>query len=424
MTAGRSDGDDRGPLFPWREGLFWYVMFLGLLFGAAVNFMPPLFPAFKSAFGASYEQLGRSQLVFFVGGLAFSVGGGWFSGVIGLRRASAAAITVVGLGILLLAQADSLAGVYLGGALAGVGNVGVLVVCGAILTARYPRRRQGVFVFWGLTGTMGASAGPALTGQWIVFADKTGLDWQLVVYVYAFLFLATGLWGFVLRSRHDAVERTESAGVARSLSIMSRVIRSPAFYASSLWAMLHALAQLGMASWIGQVFQARHGLDAAQAAYFLTANALGFFSARVVLSWYSANRELPELTLLGLSGLGSSVFFVATIMSGSYEAGLLLFYIAGAATAGNGPAIQSYVGYCFGAQAATALALINGLGNVGAASGPYIIGLVGETLGLETGIWLMPGFMVLLSVTAFIWRRRSRDTHTAPQSFDGRDPHA
>jgi hypothetical protein len=51
---------------------------------------------------------------------------------------------------------------------------------------------------------------------------------------------------------------------------------------------------------------------------------------------------------------------------------------------------------------------MNGIGVLGPASGPYLIGVVGQRSGLETGIWFMPLFSFLLFALAVTWYRWSK----------------
>ena len=82
---------------------------------------------------------------------------------------------------------------------------------------------------------------------------------------------------------------------------------------------------------------------------------------------------------------------------------------------GSGPALYSFVGGRFPEEGATAFALLMGFSRVGSASGPYIVGLLGEELNsLETAMWVLPIFSGLVAVMSLSWefleRRRSRGT--------------
>jgi cyanate permease len=85
-----------------------------------------------------------------------------------------------------------------------------------------------------------------------------------------------------------------------------------------------------------------------------------------------------------------------------------MFALAGALVSGNGPSISSYTGLRFAGQSATAFALMNGIGSIGAAVGPYLIGLIGEKFGLLKAIWLMPVFALTLAVFALGWYVKDR----------------
>jgi hypothetical protein len=62
----------------------------------------------------------------------------------------------------------------------------------------------------------------------------------------------------------------------------------------------------------------------------------------------------------------------------------------------------------------TAFSLFAGLGNIGAALGPYIIGVLGTDFGIERGILCAPLFSALLSATGlFRYLREKRLYETA-----------
>jgi fucose permease len=77
--------------------------------------------------------------------------------------------------------------------------------------------------------------------------------------------------------------------------------------------------------------------------------------------------------------------------------------LAGFFISGDAPSINSYAGRRFVGQSATAFALVTGVGNIGGGVGPYLIGVIGNHLGLETGIWLMPLFSLGLAALSLGW---------------------
>jgi MFS family permease len=100
--------------------------------------------------------------------------------------------------------------------------------------------------------------------------------------------------------------------------------------------------------------------------------------------------------------------FLATILSSNYLVGAAMFLVGGFFMSAIGPSLNSYLGGRLTQQAATAFALFAGLGNVGAALGPYLIGTTATDFGIERGIFLSPLFSAMLSSTALLWHIRER----------------
>ena len=406
--AGSPAGLPDAAASPWREPFFWFLLATGTSFGIVNNFLPSVFPALIATFSATPEELGRAQMFFFGSGLAYSLVGGWIAGRIGLRRTLVAAVATIAGAWVIIATASDYRLVLVGATLSGTGSVAILVTSSAVIASCYPARRQSVFILFGLAGATGGSLWPAVTGKWLVFAEEAGVGWQLGVYVQIGLFAALAAWGAAVTPwspRADMTGHGSSGGAGRA---MVEVLRSREFYVASLWMFLHGLAQLGMISWIGQLYQARHSINAAQAAYFLTANAVGFFSGRMLLGWITSRRRIPELVVLTISGGGAAIMFAAAIAAPGYGWGLAAFLLAGVFTSGDAPSALSFVGARFTTHSATAFALLNGIGNIGAAGGPYFIGLMATFVDMETGVWAMPAFMAALALSAAGWHLVSR----------------
>jgi MFS family permease len=98
------------------------------------------------------------------------------------------------------------------------------------------------------------------------------------------------------------------------------------------------------------------------------------------------------MTIIATCAFFSALTFGATIVSSTYYSGLFLFALAGAFSSATGPSLNSLVGARFAGRTAMAFALFAGINCVGAAGGAYVIGAVGNRLGVEHGIWFVPFF--------------------------------
>lgn len=399
-----------------RRFLLPFVLALGFFDGAIYNFLPITFPVFSLQLGLTFEQLGRVPLVFFLSTIVFSLGGGWLIACLGLRRA---AVTILGLLIMafiIIACMASFPMLLAGAGLLGLAVVGMEVLSAAIITDALSDKRQSNFFIWAVANAVGATIGPAVLGVFIRHSMIATSTWRVAYLGGAVAAAAFLLWPLLLRSCWPSRQASpdESAAAAGTLMV---VLKRPVIYALGFAIFLHGVAQIGMVSWVGQIYLARFPIDPEQAAYFISFNSAGFFVGRSVMTWLTSRWKIPELTLLACCAALGSLAYIATIAAPTYRSGLLLFAIAGMLISGNGPCINSYTGLRFPGVVATAFAVMNGYGNMGSASGPYFVGLIGNQFGLERGIWFLPAFSLTLAAFAFFWRmdekRRIARAHTS-----------
>src|SRR5579864_9328449 len=78
----------------WKDPVFWFLIALGLGYGSVFNFLVVSFPVFRREFGATLEQMGRSQFFYFGSSLLFSLVGGALIGRLGLRRSAMFALSL------------------------------------------------------------------------------------------------------------------------------------------------------------------------------------------------------------------------------------------------------------------------------------------------------------------------------------------
>jgi fucose permease len=397
----------------YRDQLIWLTLALGVFLGLVVCFLPPLFTAMSETYTASFEELGRTQFVFFISGIVYSLSGGWLTAHIGLRGAARLSSLSVALGMVCIALGNSLLSVFIGTVLNGIGSCGLAVTASAIIARCYPDQRQKIFIYFGIAASLGFGAGPAFLGWWLEWTSASQVQWHFGVYLYAVLFALLGLWAHVLRTPHTGYDERGHEDGRRSRDVMMEVFRSPVLHIASAWFFLHGLAQIGISSWIGIYGRDRLGIGVGQAAWFLTANAVGFLLGRLLLTWLTHRYRIHELKVLAISSALAAIMFVLTLLAPTYGYAMVFFTLAGLFISGDAPSVQSYFGMRFAGQSATAFALLGGIGNIGAASGPYVIGIIGTFSSIEAGIWAMPVFMVILSVSAVLWyflrERRSKD---------------
>lgn len=168
-----------------RHSYFWlFSIAYALVMGSQVGSISHQYGLLTERFTAAEASLGIAVMPLFsvVGRLA----GGWLLDWIDIRRFALAMMFLQGAALALMAEAASLAGVYLGMALFGV-TVGNLLMLQPLLTAHvYGLRSYAQIFAWSqLVIALGVAGGPALLG--FLHAEAGG---------YRFPYLVAALLGF------------------------------------------------------------------------------------------------------------------------------------------------------------------------------------------------------------------------------------
>lgn len=390
----------------WRDPILWFVLALVFVYSGVYNCLPVTFPIFKRVFGTSLEQMGQSQSIFFLSGVLFSPMGGWFIGLIGLDRALRTVLLAVAVALCLIGGASGFALTLLGAFCFGLAMTALNVIYSSVISGHFDQKRQSVFFLAGLADGGGSIVGTAALGSWFAYAERSGGNWRAGYYAAAGIVVGQALWAWRLRT--EANVGNDAGSEHPAFSAAKEVLRSPDLYAAGILAFFHGLAQGGMISFVGQLYQKKFAIDAALAAYLISLNSGGQFGGRFALSWITAHWRIHELLVLGTCATLAAFSFVATILAPKYSWGLAAFAIAGIFVSGNGPSLSSYVGLRFPSRLPTAYALYGGFSAIGAAAGPYLIGAVGSQFGLEASIWFGPVASVVLALVSLWWFLRER----------------
>ena len=395
-----------------RDPILWLVLSLSLVIGAIYNALPVSFPVFKRVFAATLEEMGRIQFLFFASALAAGLGGGWFIGHFGLRHSLVVTLTFLAATLILIGSAPGFVLVLPGAFCFGLAVASVVVMTLSLISEHFVGRLQSVYFLAGICDAVGSTIGPAALGGWFTNVDSTQHGWRAGYYVSATipLVLAVFAWRSLPTSR--VRENAGSEPKIPPFSLMKSILCKPTIYAISILGLLHGLAQGGAISFFGQLFQKNFQVDAAQAAYLLSLRSTGSFVGRSLLAWVTGRWRISEMTIIATCAFFSALTFGATIVSSTYYSGLFLFALAGALSSATGPSLNSLVGARFAGRTAMAFALFAGINCVGAAGGAYVIGAVGNRLGVEHGIWFVPFFSLSLAIITIAWLLRNRRKHS------------
>ena len=410
----------------WKDPLVWFVLATYFLSTSIMNFMPVTFPIFRRVFNATLEQMGRIQMCYYISAVAFTFGGGWFMGRVGYKRAIAIALIVIASSLVLIGTAQSYLIVVVGAFFFGLGVLPLAVTTVSIIGEHFGPIRQRLFFIHGMVGSAGSVVGPAALGWFLGNVERLGQSWRTGYFATATVIGAFVLYPLLLRSKTLAVKSDAEEAKPGAAEAFRYTLRQPAIHMLFLLTTLHGLTEAGMISFVGQLYQRRLGVDAAQAAYFLSSHAGGFLAGRALLSVITGRWKIPDLILLSACAAGGAVFFAATIMGASYLWGMIFMFVAGIFVSGNGPSINSYLGMRFETYAKTAYAFMVGISYIGAALGPYLVGLLGSRYGLEKSMWIDPLFSLSLSAIALLWfsKDRSRSGNGTPVTLEDSDERA
>jgi MFS family permease len=398
----------------WSREIYWFVISLGFIWALVYNILPVSFPAFRNVFGATTEQMGRSQLLYFIGGLIYTAVGGVFIDRLGLRWAAIVTVLSVAATLAIIGSAPGMPLIMVGAFGFGIAMASLDVVCSALIARHFAERRQSVFLLYAANSSFGGILGPAALGWWQIHGQTPRDNWRIEYYVLAAVLVPLAAWGLRIRTPEPLPQGVETVPDSGSLAAMTGVLGEPAIYLLGLAYFLHSIAQAGMISWVGQLYQRRYSIDSAHAAYFLSFDLAGFFLGRSLLGWITARWRISELLVMAVCAGLATLGYVATIAAPGYAWGLVSFMISGFFISADGPSINSYAGLHFGERAAHAYVLLSGIASIGSAAGAYFTALLGAHFGLEKGIWFVPGFSAALALLATVWWARDRRSLRKP----------
>lgn len=402
-----------GPL--WRDPVIWLALGLAFISGGLITVIPATFPIFKRAFSSNLEQLGRIAFMYYLSAILFCLVGGWVVRYLGQRRALASVLSLIAGALILIGSAPGYASILLGAFCLGLGGFSITVIISTIITEDYSSIRQSFFSLQWMTGSAGGVAVPAALGWWFIHSDRLGGDWRFAYFAIAIIMAAVIPFPLMLRFGPPSIRSTQAASGTDGLADIKHLLRQPAMYCLGVLNLLHGISNGGMVFFVGQLYQKKLGVDAADAAYFLSAGTIGFLVGRLLLSWITLRWRIPEMAVLGACAAVETLSYAGAIASPSYLLGVLAYGLAGIFGSGDAPSLSSYAGARFSTRAVSAFSLLGALSFVGGGAGSYIVGFFGKHLGVEVSIWLMPVFGLAMSLIAFEWFRRNRKQSSVPE---------
>lgn len=390
------------------DPIFWFVIAAGLGYGGVRNFLPTTFPILRRELGATLEQMGQTEFLFYLSSILIGVLGGPVLALMGLKRTAMAALGLASVSLLLIGLARRVDLILLCAGMLGLAIVSMVVVISSMISSHFHARRQSVFLLAGLADAGGTTLGPAALGLWIVHAERWRLTWRSGYFAGAAVLGMLVLWALCVPAKSMGDPRPERTSRGKNIAHTKEVLRDSAFRTAVVLCFCHGLAQAGMVTFVGQLYIRRVHVDLAHAAYLLSAEGAGIVGGRLIFAWITSLWTIPELKVIAMCAAAETVAFTATILSPNYLTGITMFLLGGVFISAVGPSLSSYLGRQLPDRLGTAFSLFAGLGNMGAALGPYIIGVLGTNFGIERGILFAPLFSGLLSATGLFRYLRER----------------
>jgi MFS family permease len=331
-TVGPSDD----PASPSRRHDAEVIGLVGLAHGTSHFFhllLPPLFPWLMPQFGLSFTQAGFLMTVFFViSGIGQALAG-FVVDRTGARPVLMFGVAMLTLSALVLAMAQSYAGLVAAAAVAGIGNSIFHPADFTVLNRRVSAARLGhAFSVHGLSGNLGWAAAPVFMAGMASIAD-----WHVAALCAAALGAAVlGLLILRRASLRDVEQAVVAPAAKAAAPTQLAFLRSSAVWMCFLFFFLATAAFGILQSYAPAILGNVYGLPLALATAGLTAYLLGSAAGMVTGGFIAARRSDSDRVIA--VALGVAALMAILLASGVLAAWLVLPVMAtmgfGVGTAG------------------------------------------------------------------------------------------
>jgi MFS family permease len=367
----------------FRSPLLVAVYLPTLLLAFASGLLVAILPLYAAGFGVGYGLVGFATSAAALGTLLTDVPAGALLGRVGLRPAMIAGSSLVTVSTLALVWSNQFPSLVALRFLAGIGTALWAISRHAYIAEAIPiaQRGKALSMFGGIN-RIGVFAGPAVGG---ILTDLVGIQATfglsavlsgMALVVSAMLLKEIG--GLRATMRASSRWRKVGSGLRANASEMSA-----AAVAQTLGQMIRAGRFLIIPLW-----GARIGLDAAQIGTIVTLGAVidvsMFIPAGMVMDRFGRKvAAVPSFTLMAI-GIGlipfTHDFFTLTLAA----------MVVGLGN-GLGSGLMMTLGADLAPRGATGefLGIWRLIGDIGAVTGPIVVGLVAASVGLSGGAWVL-----------------------------------
>ena len=391
-----------------RRVLFWMCVLIAvnqLGFGAII----PVMSLYAQSFGVSQFAIGMTVAVYGLARFAVAIPSGQIADRLGRRQTLAIGGVISTVGNVWCALATSYEELVIARFIAGAGG-GMVLTGGVIVLADIttPERRGRTMALYQGTFLFAVGIGP-LPGGWL--AERFGLAAPFVAFAAAAGAVGFIAWFAVKETRNNAkttgTEKTSLPPLREQLTLLMRLA---GFRLVSILSFAHAVTRTGALFSIVPVFVSlRLGLSPSQIGFgFALGSVLG------LMTTYPGGMltdRFGRKSVIVPASLATGVSMILFCLAGSYTWFLFAVVVWGVASAMGASAPASYAADCAPPRMnATAMSTYRMLADLGYVIGPLALGLLADTHGATSALWISASIMIAVS---FVFARWAPETYRA-----------
>ena len=283
--------------------------------------LPPLFPYLMQEFGLTFTQVGALMTTFFVVSGVGQALAGFVVDRVGSLKVLCGGIALLGASGLVLASAPNYAMLFMGAAVAGLGNSVFHPADFTLLNRRVSTSRLGhAFSVHGLSGSLGWAAAPVF-----VLAIAHAAGWRAAAVGASAVGFAALTFVFLNRRLLDDAQLVAAEPAKRTGGSFA-FLGLPVVWMCFAFFMLAVMAFGGLQNFAPPIFERTYGVTLAFATTGLTAYLLGN-AAGTATGGFFASQGVHQDRLVAIA-LGSAALCATSLASGALPAWSLVAVMA------------------------------------------------------------------------------------------------
>ncbi len=361
-----------------------------LVYGIIAALLGTILPSISKQFSLSEAQNGTIALCQALGLVVSSVSVGPLIDLKGKKTALLLGLFLIAGSLLFLPNSGSYGQVASAMAVLGMGGGMVVTAANALASDVSESRRASTLNLLNLFFGLGALLTP------FIAANLLGGNTKLMAYVAAALATVTLMV-------HLATPMPKPTGeIGFKVSELNLILGRPVLYLLALFLFLYVACEVGVWNWLAKYLIAQ-GIPESKALNILSLGfALGLLIGRVVVSRILIKIAAPTVTLFASLLMAVTTFLM--LKTNDSTMAWLAVFCAGMAMAPVFPTTLAMVGDAFPRMTATAMGFVITCGWIGLAVSSPIIGRIADKRTLQSALYLLPIFSVIMIVVNLAMR--------------------